>query len=74
MKLEDIRLMNDSMIKYLYSMGKSAERNEIIKHILEDDKCFQKLSKEDVYIILKDVGVSDEKIDSVYSNLVSINN
>lgn len=74
MKLEDIKLMNDSMIIYLESMGKSVERNEIIKHILEDDRCFQKLSKEDIYIILKDVGVSDEKIDNVYSNLVSTNN
>lgn len=74
MKLDDIRLMNDSMIKYLESMGKSTERNEIVKHILEDDKCFQKLSKEDMYIVLKDVGVSEEKIDVVYSNLVSTNN
>lgn len=74
MKIEDIRLMNESMIKYLQSMGRSTERNEIIKHILEDSQCFKKLSKEDVCIILKDVGVSDEKIDVIYSNLVSINN
>ncbi len=74
MKIEDIRLINDSMIKYLESIGKSTERNEIIKHILEDNKCFQKLTKEDAYIILKDIGVSDEKIDVVYLNLVSINN
>ena len=74
MKLDDIRLMNDSMIKYLESMGKSTERNEIVKHILEDDECIQKLSKEDMYIVLKDAGVSKDKIEVVYSNLVSINN
>ena len=62
MKLDDIKLMNDIMIKYLKSMGKSTERNEIIKYILEDDDCFQKLSKEDACIILKDVGISNEKI------------
>lgn len=74
MKLEDIKLMNFSMIKYLKSIGKSTERNEIITHILEDNEFLKKLSKEDVYIILKDVGVSDEKLETVYSNLVSINN
>ncbi len=74
MKLDDIKLMNDTMIKYLESMGKSTERNEIIKHILEDDDCFRKLSKEDAVIVLRDVGISDEKIDVVYLNLVSINN
>ncbi len=74
MKLDDIKLMNDIMIKYLKSMGKSTERNEIIKYILEDDDCFQKLSKEDACIILKDVGISNEKINVVYLNLVSTNN
>lgn len=74
MKLEDIKLMNCSMIKYLKSIGKSTERNEIITHILEDNDFLKKLSKEDVYIILKDVGVSDEKLETVYSNLVAINN
>lgn len=74
MQIEDLRLMNKSMIKYLESMGKNVERNEIINHILEDNECFQKITKEDAYIILKDIGVSDEKIDVVYANLVSLNN
>ena len=73
MQLKEIRLMNESMIKYLESLGKSAQRNIIIKNILEDEKCFQKLEKEDYYMILKDVGISEEKIDYIYLNLVSNN-
>ena len=45
MELKEIRLMNESMIKYLESIGKNAQRNIIIKNILEDEKCFQKLDK-----------------------------
>lgn len=73
MQLKDIKLMNESMIKYLESLGKSAQRNIIIKNILDDDECFKKLNKEDAYIILKDIGISNEKIDSIYLNLVSNN-
>lgn len=73
MQLKDIRLINESMIKYLENLGKNPQRNVIIKNILEDDNCFKKMSKEDAYIVLKDIGVSEEKIDSIYLNLVSNN-
>lgn len=73
MNLQDIRLINESMIKYLSNLGKSTRRNEIIKNILEDDYCFKKIDKNDAYIILEDIGISKEKISSVYLNLVSIN-
>ena len=73
MELKEIRLMNESMIKSLESIGKNAQRNIIIKNILEDEKCFQKLDKEDAYMILKDIGISSEKIDYIYLNLVSNN-
>lgn len=73
MNLQDIRLINESMIKYLSNLGKSTKRNEIIKNILEDDYCFKKIDKNDAYIILEDIGISKEKISSVYLNLVSIN-
>lgn len=73
MELKEIRLMNESMIKYLESIGKNAQRNIIIKNILVDEKCFQKLDKEDAYMILKDIGISSEKIDYIYLNLVSNN-
>ena len=33
MELKEIRLMNESMIKYLESIGKNAQRNIIIKNM-----------------------------------------
>lgn len=74
MHISELRMMNDAMIKYLNSIGKNTERNEIIKNILQENECFNKISKENAYIILKDIGISNEKIESVYLNLVSINN
>lgn len=71
-QLEELRLMNNTMIKYLKNMGMNVKRNEIIKQILNDDACFFKMNKEDAYIILQDIGISKEKIDSLYLTLVSI--
>lgn len=74
MQLQDIRLMNDTMILYLKKMGKSSKRNEIINNILKDDSCFFKMNKEDAYIILEDIGIGKDKINLIYSNLTSSDN
>lgn len=70
-QLKELRLMNDTMIKYLKNMGMNTKRNEIIKKILNDDACFFKMNKENAYIILQDIGISKEKIASMYLKLVS---
>ena len=74
MQLQDIRLMNDTMILYLKKMGKSSKRNEIINNILNDDSCFFKMNKEDAHIILEDIGIEKDKINLIYSNLISSDN
>ena len=74
MQLHDIRLMNDTMILYLKKMGKSSKRNEIINNILNDDSCFFKMNKEDAHIILEDIGIEKDKINLIYSNLISSDN
>lgn len=70
-KLNELRIMNDTMIVYLKKVGKNCKRNEIIKKILEDEACFFKMDKIDAYIILEDIGVSDEQMEVIYSNLIS---
>lgn len=70
--IKDLRLMNDTMITYLTKLGADTKRNEIIKKILEDDKCFFRMTKEDAYEILKDIGVSEEKIEEIYWSVASI--
>lgn len=69
--LQEIKLMNESMILYLTKIGKSSKRNEIIRKILNDDTCFFKLTKNDAYMILEDIGIAKEKIDAMYSKLIS---
>ncbi len=69
-KLKEIELMNETTIAYLKKMGVDSKRNEIIKQILQDEACFFKMNREDAYIILKDVGISN-KIEEIYTGLIS---
>lgn len=73
-QLQEIKLMNESMILYLKKIGKNTQRNEIISKILKDDTCFFKINKDDAYIILQDIGIAKDKIDLLYSNLISNDN
>lgn len=70
-KLDELRLINESNILYLKRIGKSYRKNEIIKNILKDETCFFKMSKEDAYIILHDIDISNEQIDLIYKKLIS---
>lgn len=70
-QINEIKIMNDTMILYLKKLGMNYRRNEIISKILEDESCFFKMDKEDAYIILKDIGIQNENIDNVYSKLIS---
>ncbi len=68
--LDEIRIMNDTMINYLKKLGINAKRNETIKKIFEDDACFFKMNKTDAILILNEVGIK-ENIEEIYSNLIS---
>ena len=71
-QIEQIKLMNDTTILYLKSIGESTKRNKIINKILEDETCFFKITKEDAITILEDIGVSKNNIETIYSDLISI--
>ena len=73
MTVKQLRLMNDSMILYLKKIGKSIERNEIVGKILEDDTCFFKMKQDDACLILEDIGIAKDKINLIYSELISKN-
>ena len=68
--LNNIKIMNETMITYLKRIGRDSYRNETIKEILKDEACFFKMDKEDAYLILQDVGIK-ENIDTIYSELIS---
>lgn len=41
--------------------------------ILNDETCFFKMNKNDEYMILKDIGILDNQIDTIYQKLISFN-
>lgn len=73
-QLEELIIMNDTMIKYLNKIEMSSKRNEIIQKILKDEACFFKMNKIEAFAILKDIGVTKEKIMITYLNLISYDN
>ena len=73
-QLDQLRLMNNATILYLKKLNMSYERNSIISNILKDDSCFFKLSKQDAYTILEDIGVESQQIYLAYLDLISIDN
>lgn len=70
-QLNELRLINDSNILYLKKLNRNYKRNEIIKNILNDETCFFKMDKNDAYIVLKDIGILDNQIDTIYQKLIS---
>lgn len=70
-QINELKIMNDTMIVYLKKIGMNCKRNEIISNILKDEACFFKLEKEDACIILQDIGIDTEHIEETYSKLTS---
>lgn len=70
-ELNELKLINESNIVYLKKVNANYERNEIIKNILEDEACFFKMSKDDAYLILQDIGILNEEIENTYKKLIS---
>lgn len=69
-QLNEIRIMNDTMIVYLKKIGINYQRNEIIKKIFSDDACFFKMDKGDAFLILSEIGIKDN-IEETYDKLIS---
>lgn len=67
--INDLKLMNESMIIYLKKLGQSIERNEIIKNILQDETGFKSLTKDDMYIVLEDIGIKEKSKNEIYEGL-----
>lgn len=74
MKINELRLMNETTIIYLKKLNKNTRRNEIIKEILKDEACFFKMKKEDALVVLEDVGVSKNKLEEIYSEVIATDN
>lgn len=67
--LEKLRILNKKMIE-----KSGSEKYLVIDKILADDKCFFKMSVEEAYAILRDLGIEDKNIRKIYLELVDAKN
>ena len=68
--IDELRLMNETTILQLDKRGIDSKRNEIIKLILNDEKCFSKMNKNEAYDVLEDIGISKDRLRKVYQKLI----
>ena len=68
--IDELRLMNETTILQLDKRGIDSKRNEIIKLILNDEKCFSKMKKNEAYDVLEDIGISKDRLRKVYQKLI----
>lgn len=69
--INDLKLMNYTTIVFLDEIKQSTKRNIIINKILKDEACFFKMSKQDAYEVLEQIGINKNRIGNVYLDLVS---
>ena len=67
--LEKLRILNK---KFIEKSG--MEKYSVIDKILAADKCFFKMSVEEAYAILRDLGIEEESIRKVYLELIDTKN
>ena len=69
--IDELKVMNYSIIDCLKAKGISIKKNELIKEILKDEACFFKMEKEEAFVVLKNLKVSDEMLEETYKELTS---
>lgn len=76
MTLDNLKLMNDTLINY-YSDGKTKDdkkklKHNIIKKFLNTERCFEKITKEELIKILRDIGIAEDKLEIIYQEIMYI--
>lgn len=72
--LDDLKLMNDTLINY-YSKGESKDdkkklKHSIIKEVLNLEKCFEIISRDEAIKILRDIGIAEDKLQMTYEEII----
>lgn len=73
MMLEKLRLINDKFLE-IRTDENDKVKHQLIKKILNDDKCFFKMGIEQAYAILRDLDFSEEELKGIYSELIDYKN
>lgn len=72
--LNDLKIMNDTLINY-YSDERRKDEKKVLKHniikqVLNTERCFEKITKEEAINILKDLGISEDKLETIYNEVI----
>lgn len=73
MMLEKLRLINNKFLE-IKTDENELKKHQLIKKVLNDDKCFFKMSVEQAYAILRDLDFSEEELKGIYSELIDYKN
>ena len=70
MTLSDLKLMNDTLITY-YSDDRRKKEKKVLKHsiikqVLNTERIFEKITREEAIKILRDLEISEDKLEDVY--------
>ena len=72
--IEKLRNRNELILSKCVNKKDNAYiKQEIIKTLLKDDKCFFKISFEDAFNVLNDLGYKDSEATNIYKMLLSPN-
>lgn len=72
--LEKLRVINSKLIELYTSDEVKLKKHKLIEKILSDEKCFFKMSIEQAYAVLRDLGLREEDLKDIYSELIDIKN
>ena len=73
MMLEKLRLINNKFLE-IKTDENELKKQQLIKKVLNDDKCFFKMNVEQAYAILRDLDFSKEELKEIYSELIDYKN
>jgi hypothetical protein len=72
--IEEYRKLNNDLMEKYKSDKKMLAKHKLIKGLLNDNKCFFKISIEDAFSILRDLEIPDNEIEEKYKSLISYEN
>lgn len=72
--LEKLRLINSKLLELKANDEVNFKKYALIDKILSDDKCFFKMSIEQAYAILRDLGIEEENLKAIYMELIDAKN
>ena len=72
--IEKLKMLNNKLIELNANDETNLKKYQLIKKILNDDKCFFKMEIDYAYAILRDLGIEESDLKNVYMELIDIKN